>query len=76
VPAARACWPFLFQGRDVLQFLLRPGLLPISKEFSPMESGPFNHESQGARRQLAGEDGQAPDIDQHEVATVFSVEVQ
>jgi hypothetical protein len=56
-PAARACWPFLFQGRDLLQFLLRPGLLPISKELLPMESGPFNHESQGARRQLAGEDG-------------------
>jgi len=41
-----------------------------------MESGPFNHKSQGARRQLAGEDGQAPDIDQHEIATVVRVEVR
>src|SRR6266542_4333687 len=61
---------------DRLKRLVAAGAVPVVVKFGLMSTSPFNHEAEGARRELAGDDLEVFNVDRTLVVGVGSVKVR
>jgi hypothetical protein len=66
----------LSEWLDRLQCLVTAGAVPVRSKFGAVELGPFDHESRGSRRELAGYHGEGLDVDRGLVIAVSGVEMR